>query len=196
MTALDELFQQLTRSDDSLSEKTAQDIISLYALQPDEVLQGVDLLLNNSLADARWWALRILAEIPGEQAFSRLLAGLQDKEAEVRQCAALGLREHAHARALPALIAALEDGDNLVIQLARDALVAIGKDATPALLELLEHGAQPVRLQAVRALAMIGDERAIPALFNQLDGNSCWMEYWASSGLERMGIGMSFFLPE
>lgn len=196
MTTLDEVFQQLNSSDDSLSEKTAQDIIALFALQPNEVLRGVDLLISDSLADARWWALRILAEIPGEQALSRLIAGLQDKEAEVRQSAALGLRKHAHARALPALIAALEDGDNLVIQLARDALVAIGKDATPALLELLEHGAQPVRLQAVRALAMIGDERAIPALFNQLDGESRWMEYWASLGLERMGVGMTFFLPE
>lgn len=196
MTTLDEVFQQLNSSDDSLSEKTAQDIIALFALQPNEVLRGVDLLISDSLADARWWALRILAEIPGEQALSRLIAGLQDKEAEVRQSAALGLRKHAHARALPALIAALADGDSLVIQLARDALVAIGKDATPALLELLEHGAQPVRLQAVRALAMIGDERAIPALFNQLDGESRWMEYWASLGLERMGVGMTFFLPE
>lgn len=196
MTALDELFQQLTSSDDSLSEKTAQDIIALFALQPNEVLQGVDLLLKRSLVDARWWALRILAEIPAEQAVSRLITGLQDTEAAVRQCAALGLRKNAQARALPALVAALTDDDSLVVQLARDALIAIGKDATPILLELLEHGAQPVRLQAVRALAMIGDERAIPALFNQLDGESRWMEYWASLGLERMGVGMTFFLPE
>lgn len=196
MTALDELFRQLTSSDDSLSEKTAQDIASLFSLQPNEVLQGLDSLLNNSLADARWWALRILAELPGELAIPRLLVGLQDTQAEVRQCAALGLRKHADASALPVLVEALADADNLVAQLARDALVAIGKDATPALLELMEHGALPARLQAVRALAMISDERAIPALFNQLDGDSSWMEYWASLGLERMGVGMSFFLPE
>ncbi len=140
--------------------------------------------------------MRVLAELPGELAVPRLITGLHDAEVEVRQCAALGLRKHAHASALPALIAALSDVDSLVVQLARDALVAIGKDATPALLELLEHGARPVRLQTVRALAMIGDERAIPALFNELDGNSRWMEYWASLGLERMGVGMSFFLTE
>jgi HEAT repeat protein len=124
------------------------------------------------------------------------MAGLRDPEAAVRQCAALGLRKHPHEKSLTILIEALSDADRLVAQLARDALIATGKDATLALVDTLQNGPQTARLEAVRALAMIGDERAIPALFNALDSESRWIEYWASLGLERMGVGMSFFLPD
>jgi serine/threonine-protein kinase len=193
---LESLFRCLTGGDDEVAEKAVQDIVAISALQPVEVLQGVDVLLNNPLADHRWWALRIVAEISGEQTLSRLMAGLRDPEAAVRQCAALGLRKHPYEKSLTILIETLSDADRLVAQLARDALIAMGKDATLALVDTLQNGSQTARLEAVRALAMIGDERAIPALFNALDSESRWIEYWASLGLERMGVGMSFFLPE
>jgi HEAT repeat protein len=51
------------------------------------------------------------------------------------------------------------------------------------------------RIQAARALALIGDTRAIPELFNALDGDSALLEYWAGEGLEKMGVGMVFFTP-
>jgi len=51
-------------------------------------------------------------------------------------------------------------------------------------------------VEAVRALAKIGDQRAIPALFEALDDNSALIEYWASEGLEKMGVGMVFYKPE
>ena len=70
-----------------------------------------------------------------------------------------------------------------------------GAAAVPALLDLLETGLQAVRLETARTLAMIGDTRAIPALFNALDEDSALMEYWANEGLERMGVGMAFFKP-
>jgi HEAT repeat protein len=79
--------------------------------------------------------------------------------------------------------------------LAGDALVAIGSPAVPALLEVLQAGVHPARLEAVRALARIGDERAIPALFTALDDSSALIEYWANEGLERMGVGMVFYRP-
>jgi HEAT repeat protein len=47
----------------------------------------------------------------------------------------------------------------------------------------------------VRALARIGDQRAIPALFRALDDESALIEYWATKGLEDMGVGMIFFEP-
>ena len=43
---------------------------------------------------------------------------------------------------------------------------------------------------------MIGDEASITVLFQMLDGDSRLMEYWASLGLEKMGVGMTFFSPD
>jgi HEAT repeat protein len=59
----------------------------------------------------------------------------------------------------------------------------------------MESGSHIARLEAARALASIGDTRAIPALFDALD-DSALLEYWANEGLERMGVGMCFFSPE
>ena len=84
----------------------------------------------------------------------------------------------------------------LVADLAVGALEAIGEPAVPGLLEVMANGSRSARLKAVRALAMIGDERSIPALFAVLDEDSALIEYWASEGLERMGVGMAFFAPQ
>ena len=51
------------------------------------------------------------------------------------------------------------------------------------------------RLEAARALSEIGDTRAIPVLFKALEEGSVVLEYWASEGLEKMGVGMTFFEP-
>lgn len=196
VNSLDDLLCRLTVGDEMLAEEAVHELVACYHLNPGEVITGLEDLMQSQKADDRWWAMRTLAEIPGQQSLERLSAGLSDPDAGVRQCAALGLRFHADVSVLPDLIEALSDPDGLVVQLAGDALVAIGGNAVPALLEVLEKGQQPARLEAVRALAMIGDEGAIPALFNALDDDSRWIEYWASLGLERMGVGMSFFLPE
>ena len=65
-----------------------------------------------------------------------------------------------------------------------------------SLLDAMQHGEHLARLEAVRALAKIGDQRAIPALFEALDDSSALIEYWASEGLEKMGVGMVFYKPE
>jgi HEAT repeat protein len=60
----------------------------------------------------------------------------------------------------------------------------------------MQKGEHITRLEAVRALAKIGDDCAIPALCEALDDNSALIEYWASEGLEKMGVGMVFYKPE
>lgn len=152
-------------------------------------------LLSAADADHRWWAARALAALPHPEIPELLIRALHDHAAPVRQCAALGLRLHPDSQAVPALIAALDDTDHLVAELAADALAAIGNEAVPALLEVIQKGSHPARLEAVRALATIGDTRAIPALYAALDEDSALMEYWATEGLERMGVGMIFFKP-
>jgi HEAT repeat protein len=90
----------------------------------------------------------------------------------------------------------LADKDALTRRLAGDALVAIGSEAVPQLMQTMQRRDHLVRLEAVRALAKIGDQRSIQALFEALEDSSALIEYWASEGLEKMGVGMVFFKPD
>ena len=184
-------LEQLTGGDDEKAEAAARRL-------PDfglPALEALTRLARDPQADVRWWALRALVEFSATESKDLLRTALEDQEPAVRQCAALGLRKQPDPEAVPALIAGLQDPDRLFAALAADALVAIGEPSVPALLEVMENGPQAARLEAVRALAEIGDQRAIPVLFNALDEDSALIEHWASEGLERMGVGMTFFKP-
>ena len=185
------LLKELTGGVDERAEAAAR-ALARYGL---EVLPALQELLHRPDPDLRWWATRALAEIDDPQVVSLLLESLQDPDALIRQCAALALRQQPSFQAVPGLAQALSDADRLLARLAADALITTGEGAVPALLEIMRHGPQAARLEAVRALAGIGDPRAIPALFDALDEDSALMEYWAGEGLERMGVGMTFFMP-
>lgn len=124
-----------------------------------------------------------------------IVEALDDKDTAVQQCAALALREHPQAAAVPKLLNLLSAKDALLARLAGDALVAAGEIATSELLTYLETNETSGKREAVRALALIGDRRAIGALFDLIDGDSVLADYWAALGLDRMGIGMAFFDP-
>jgi HEAT repeat protein len=180
-------------------EQAEQAVKRLAALPPDEIEAVLPVLasgLDGDDPEKRWWSVRALAALPGDDSVSYLIQALTDPEPQVRQCAALGLRQHPTEEALPGLIARLDDPDSLAARLATDALIAIGKPAALALVEVLQHGGHSARLNAVRALASIGDTRSIPALFEALNNDSALMEYWADLGLTNMGVGTSFFLPD
>jgi HEAT repeat protein len=188
---MDDLLLELTSGDDERAEAAAAAVGGYGA----DALSIVEPLLHSSQVDFRWWAVRALAELPVGESAPLLIQALKDEALAVRQCAALGLSRQPDERAVQALIEAMASDDALLARLAANALEAIGAAAVPALLDVLENGVQPVRLEAARTLAMIGDTRAIPALFNALDEDSALMEYWANEGLERMGVGMMFFKP-
>jgi len=152
-------------------------------------------LLGDRRADVRWWTVRSLAEIESPGATSLLLQCFEDPDISVRQCAALALQQQPDPRAIPSLIKLLNSTDQLLSRLAGDALIASGGDAVPSLLEVMGDSPPRARIEAARALAMIGDTRAIPALFKALDGESALLEHWAGEGLEKMGVGMVFFSP-
>lgn len=191
MEKLEALIEDLISGDDERAEKAIPGI----AACGQEALKALQPLLSDPDADTRWWAVRALAEIPHEQVPCLLVTSLEDEDINVRQCAALALRHQPTEYALSALIKALKSKDVLLPSLAADALIAIGSPAVPDLLEVMQSAPQPVRLIAVRALAMIGDHRSIPVLFEALSEDSALMEYWANEGLERMGVGMMFFRP-
>lgn len=153
-------------------------------------------LLHDPESETRWWAVRSLAGFSYAKAGELLTAALADGEASVQQCAALALSQRPHAGAVPALVGALASQEGLLARLAGDALVAHGADAVEPLVATLQDSpAQSARVEAARALALIGDTRAIPALFALLDSHSAMLEHWASEGLQKMGVGMAFFKP-
>lgn len=185
------LLSTLLCGDDDRAESAAQQL----AYHGASALPALEQLLDSSDPDARWWALRTLAEIDDSRVPPLLQTSLHDPNPAVRQCAALALRQHPYTQAIPDLIKCLGASDRLLAHLAADALIAAGSDAVPALLEIMQNGSQTARLKAVRALALIEDQRAIPMLFKALDDHSALVAHWADEGLQRMGVGMSFFKP-
>ncbi len=162
--------------------------------------QGVEILpwlweaLNDPSEDVRWAALCILAkmETPPVEWVVWMLA---DVSPLVRQAAALVLTTHPHPRALPALIEALSDPDALTADIAMRAVIAQGKEAVPALLEVLNDLPPAPRLRATRALASLKDVRAIPTLMRLIENGSMLSAYWAERGLENLGQDLVYFFP-
>jgi len=191
MPDLQALLADLASGDDEKAEAAAL----AFSEQSAAALPHLEALLNAADEDTRWWAARAVAEVDGPQVTALLVKTLQDSSAGVRQCAALGLRKFADPQTIPFLIDLLSDPDPLCVTLAGDTLTVIGAPSVPALLEVLQKGSHLARLGAVRSLALIGDQRATPALMSALQEDSALMEYWANEGLDRLGFGMTFFQP-
>lgn len=185
------LLSELLNGDDRRAETAASQLASHGAV----AIPALRHLLASADPETRWWALRSLAEISHPQVPPLLLPSLHDPDPAVRQCAALALRQQPTPQAVPDLISCLDNEDRLLAHLAADALVAAGPEAVPPLLDLMEKGSQRSRLEAVRALALLEDQRAIPVLFHTLDDQSALVSHWADQGLQRMGVGMVFFKP-
>lgn len=191
MDSLDGLLAALAAGDDQAAEAA----VAILASSPIPPFAALAALYTHPDSERRWWAIRALSALAPPQGIPVLLNAIHDLDESVRLCAVLGLRENPHPSAVDPLIALLSDPDRLLARLAGDALIAIGSPATGPLLEAVISAGQPARLEACRALAGIGDPEAITILFKLLDDDSALLEYWASEGLERMGIGMSFFNP-
>ena len=156
-----QLFMDLASGDDALAEIAAHRIASFG----ERAIAALAYLLDSEDADTRWWAVRTLALIVVTEAGAMLREALSDDDLAVRQCAALGLRTNPHVEAIPALIASLHAQDQLLRRLSADAIIAVGAEAIPALSEIMQSGPQTARLEAVRALAKMKIEDAIPILF-------------------------------
>ena len=191
MTLLDHYLTEFTCG----SDQRANDAALQLAHSDSELAPVFQALLAHPDSEARWWAVRALAESKDDQALKLLPTALNDPDSTVSQCAALALRQRPDPRAIPTLVEMLGSRDALLARLAGDALAAAGQSATPALQEVMVSGSRAQRFQAVRVLALIGDQCTIPLLFEALEDPSPWIEYWANEGLERMGIGMTFFIP-
>ncbi len=192
MDPLEELIAVLRRGSDDARQAAVEQLLARA-----EALPTLRQLLDDPDADLRWWVVRSLGMIRDNDVPGLLARALRDPDLAVRQCAALGLAQGSNPEAIPDLLAALDGDDSLLARLAGNALISAGGPAVPGLLETLQGGSPRARVEAARALAEIGDRRAIGPFFKAIqDGDSAMVEYWADVGLERMGVGMSFFDPK
>jgi HEAT repeat protein len=185
------LMAELNSGSEIRAEAAALDL----AANGSNSLPTIRELLLDPNPEFRWWATRSLAGIHDPQVSPLLRQALGDSDIGVRQCAALALRYQPDTGAISELIQTLKDRDPLLARLSADALIAVGDEAVPALIEIVQSDHQSARVEAIRALGEIGDTRAIPVLFNALDDYSALIVYWAEEGLDKMGIGMTFFKP-
>ena len=191
MPSLGDLLAELTSGD----ELRAEAAVATLAAMPESSLPALESLLESKESDHRWWAVRTLAQME-QPTLSLLIQALADPATEVRQAAALALIPHSAEEAAPSLIQALDDDDDMVRTLAVDALVAIGKEVTPALLSAFPGVSLRARVQIMRALAEVRDYRAIPIMMQAMEEDSAMLYYWAQRGLEQLGLDMVYIKPQ
>jgi hypothetical protein len=185
------LLAQLTGGNEERAEAAARELAEIGA----PVVPELERLLESVDPDHRWWAIRTRPQM-NEPQIPRLAAALKDSSGEVRAAAALGLASHPAEEAAPGLADALQDEDSIVTLLAVNALIAIGKAATPVLLAAYPKFHQRARIQCMRALADIRDHRAIPLMMKAIEEESALLRFWAEEGLNRLGLDMVYIKPE
>jgi HEAT repeat protein len=196
---LDELLAILVAGDDEARETAAQSLGS----HGSDAVERLAYLLSDDSADARWWAVRALAETKEEGAIPPLIDALGDDDPDVRACAALALGRMGLSdapadtitRATAVLASCLADQSAFVASVAADGLTMIGEPAVSALADMLTEGQPHARLLAVRALARIKSLEAIGPLFGALDDSSYLVRYYAQEALEALGVGMVLSKP-
>lgn len=186
---MDTLLADLISGDESLAESAMNKLVALG----EKVFPALKELLGSPNPDHRWWAISTAAQIEAVDV-DWLITALDDESLTVRQSAALGLTGHPCPKAVSALINSLCAPDSMLTTLAANALIAIGTDAVPALLEFNQDPEikASARLGAIRALAEIADIRAIPTLMVALEGDSALISHWAEIGLEKLGLDMVY----
>ena len=88
---------------------------------------------------------------------------------------------------IPELTAALASSNPVARKKAREALVALGGPAVPALIQLLSHRQPHVRWEAAKALGAVADPIAASALVNALDDRDGDVRWLAAEGLVALG---------
>ena len=192
MADLQQLLEDLSSGDEARAEEA---VVAMIAMGQAAIPALLDLSRAEE-ADSRWWALRTLAQSPLAQTDWLIPFLLNDQAPEVRQCAALGLAIRPDERAIGPLVQALSDTNSMTANLAMNALVKIGKDAVPALIERVkDKSSQSARILALRALAELRDHRAIPVMMQVMEEDSVLLQHWAKEGLERLGLDMVYIKP-
>jgi HEAT repeat protein len=156
------LLDAIAADDDEQAERVAQAFATLPA-----VLPALRPLLSDPDPNRRWWAVRSLALIGGDEANRLLEEHLTDADEATRCAAALGLGQLRVAAAIPLLLAALADSSGWVRDSAADALALIGEPSLVGLVEAIQDSRDGVRVRVSRALGRIVGEALHGKTLNQ-----------------------------
>jgi HEAT repeat protein len=151
MPDTNDLIQALLDAVAADDDEQAEQVVRAFATLPG-VLPALRPLLDDDDENRRWWAVRGLALIGGDEAERLLVEHLSDPDEPTRCAAALGLGELRSEAALPALMAALADASGWVRDSAADALSMIGVPALPGLVEAMKDTRDGIRVRASRAI--------------------------------------------
>ena len=152
-------------------------------------LQSLIAALSNSSDNIRTGAANALTRVAAPEADPALIAALKNdkNETDLRVAAANALGFPHNAAAVPTLIGALSDQDGDVRDVARDALVQIGPEATSALISSMQTGHTDA-FYAAQAIAQQGTS-ALEALKKlAADSTHPVGQRWAAVALGDMGI--------
>ena len=193
------LLSAVACGDDAATEATVQALAGWQSLLP-----ALRPLLTDADPDRRWWAVRTLALIGGDNAARLMIERLTDEDESTRCAAALGLGQSGHSQATSALVARLADDSGWVRDCAADALAMLGDPAIPALVGALADQRDGVRVRAASALRRIllaaasgagatpeiARDRlpAINALFRALNDPNRLVRHHAQQTLDRLGL--------
>jgi HEAT repeat protein len=86
-----------------------------------------------------------------------------------------------------ALIDQLGNPNGIQAGQARRALVSLGTEATPFLIEALDSSNHRTRWQAAKALSLTGDPHAVPALIDKLEDDEFDLRWLAAEALVACG---------
>ena len=127
------------------------------------------MMLDEESPAFRLLAISVLGQIKSEEAVEPLLKCLSSGQADLRRAAAAALWNIKSVKSVPALGRALKDEDSEVRRLAAGALGNIGStESLPSLTGLLvEETVVPVRVEVLRALGRLGDQRAFDSIISQ-----------------------------
>jgi eukaryotic-like serine/threonine-protein kinase len=151
--------------------------------------------LLNALKDDDWWvrsrATDALASIGGPRVVDAVLALFKDRDEEIRRAAIEIINTLRDERAVNYLIEATRDPDWWVRERAADALAGLGnRSAVPALVAMLAQHPESVPA-AVRALAALGDAKAVNAVLPLLERPDKTIKVEAINALVRLADDQS-----
>lgn len=193
------LLSAVDSGDDMITEAAAQALAGRRSLLP-----ALRPLLTDADPNRRWWGVRTLALVGGEDAARLIIERLNDDDEPTRCGAALGLGELRYNQGTSALVARLADDSGWVRDSAADALVMLGEPAVTALVEALADRRDGVRVRAASALRRILLELAsqsgaasetarhhlpaIKALFHALNDPNRLVRHHAQQTLDRLEL--------
>ena len=154
MSDTSDLIQALLDAITAQNDEQAERVVQAFVLLPG-VLPALRPLLGDPDANRRWWAVRSLALIGGDEAERLLAQHLADPDEPTRCAAALGLGQLRSQAAIPLLRATLADPSGWVRDSSADALSMIGVPALPGLVEAMKDTRDGVRVRASRAIGRI-----------------------------------------